>query len=65
MSLQRVTVQVSAVKFGDVWLGSSVTGIANSWRPGNMDITLYDPAAQASRTVTINRNQWFAVERDV
>jgi hypothetical protein len=65
MSSQRMTVQVAAVQFGDEWLGSTVTGIANSWRPENMDITLYDPAAQQSRTVTINKTQWFAVTRDV
>jgi hypothetical protein len=64
MTTQTVTVQVQHVKFGDVWLGSTVIGIANSWRPENMDITLSD-ADGTPRTETINRNQWFAVTRDV
>jgi len=64
VTVQVITTQVRGVRFGDVWQGSTVTGIANSWRPENMDITLNDPEAGAERTVTINKNQWFAVERD-
>ena len=64
MTIRTVTVPVRLVRFGDVWLGSSVTGLVQSWRPENMDVTLYDPAALQSRTVTINKNQLFAVQRD-
>jgi hypothetical protein len=68
MTIRSLTTPVRLVKFGDVWNGpagaETVTGIANSFRPTNMDITLFNPALNSSRVVTLNRDQWFAVQRD-
>ena len=75
MTIQSVTTQVRQVRFGDVWRGAAgptnrgpetVTGIANNpFNPLKMDITLTNEAQNSTRTMTINKNQWFAVLRDV
>lgn len=68
MTAKSVTTQVRLLKFGDVWNGpfgpESVTGIDNSFRPQNMDITLTSVASSTTRTVTVNRDQLFMVQRD-
>lgn len=69
MTQQTVTVQVRLIKFGDQWNGpngpEAVTGIVNNYDPSKFDLTLANPALGTSRTVTLNKDQWFAVTRNV
>lgn len=75
MTTKSVTIRVHEVRFGDVWRGAAgpgnrgpetVTGIVNNrFDAKKMDITLTNNDQQTSRMVTVNRNQWFAVLRDI
>ena len=61
--MTQATVQARMVATGDQWQGSTVTKVAPSWNPQNMDITVIDADTAQSRVVTINRNQWLSVQR--
>jgi hypothetical protein len=75
MTQKPVTIQVHQVLLGDVWRGAAgpgnqgpetVTGVVfNKFNPAKMDITLSNFTVHTERTVTINKNQWFAVLREV
>lgn len=75
MTEKSITIPVHQVLLGDTWRGQAgpanrgpetVTGVANNrFRAGYMDITLTNAAMNATRTMTVNRNQWFAVLRDM
>jgi hypothetical protein len=75
MTQKPVTIPVHQVMFGDVWRGTAgpknqgpetVTGIVyNRFNPQKMDITLTNKTVNSVRTMTVNKNQWFAVLRDM
>jgi hypothetical protein len=68
MTARSVTTQVRLLRFGDVMTGivgsGTVTGLANSFRPENMDVTLAELDTGTSRVATLNRNQWVSVQRN-
>ena len=69
MTIRSITVPIRLLKFGDTWNGpngaETVTGIAYNYDPSKFDITLINAGLNTSRTVTLNRDQWFAVQRDM
>jgi len=64
MTLATVTVPARLLAPGDVWDGRVVMSVVTSWDPNKMEITLDDPVAGSTETVSIHRMQLFAVKRD-